>query len=90
MATHSSVTSKRKGLSIRELEAIIANWSDDEDTEPQKELSNELAIDVVLPPETAGELTDAEHVPDDNILIDGDGPTETNGDLESDPEIWVP
>lgn len=46
-------TNKNKGLSIRELQAIIENeWSDDDETDPNEQLSNALGINiVVLPPD---------------------------------------
>lgn len=89
MATCSSVTSKKKGFSVRELEVYIENeWSDDDEIEPHKKLSNAMAIDiVVLPPDDVDVMTDTEDVPDDQMFCDDAEPIKTDGGLASVPEI---
>lgn len=88
MATKKSVILKNKGLSIRELQAIIENeWSDDDDdeTDPNEQLSNALGINiVVLPPDDVDGLTDTEDVPDDLMFCDGAVPADDFGSV---PEI---
>lgn len=91
MASYSSMFTTKKGLSVRELENIIANeWSDpdDDEMESQNQLSKALTIDiVVLPPDAVDNLTDTEDVSDEQMFCENPESNNTDDGLESVPEI---